>query len=47
MNLGEEPMRYVMIAGHATPDIIEYPDKGERVTPEGIASSRDVLDRCD
>jgi uncharacterized cupin superfamily protein len=29
MNLGDEPMRYVMIAAHASPDIVEYPDKGE------------------
>jgi uncharacterized cupin superfamily protein len=37
MNLGEEPMRYVMIAAHATPDIVEYPDKGEFAA---VASSR-------
>ena len=29
MNLGDEPMRYVMVAVHASPDIIEYPDTGE------------------
>jgi len=29
MNLGGEPMRYVMIAAHASTDIIEYPDTGE------------------
>ncbi len=29
MNLSDRPMRYVMIAAHASPDIIEYPDKGE------------------
>jgi uncharacterized cupin superfamily protein len=29
MNRSEEPMRYVMIAAHASPDIVEYPDKGE------------------
>jgi uncharacterized cupin superfamily protein len=29
MNLSGEPMRYVMIAAHASPDIIEYPDTGE------------------
>lgn len=29
MNLGDEPMRYVMIAAHASPDIVEYPDKQE------------------
>jgi uncharacterized cupin superfamily protein len=29
MNLSDAPMRYVMIAAHASPDIIEYPDKGE------------------
>jgi uncharacterized cupin superfamily protein len=29
MNLSDAPMRYVMIAAHASPDIVEYPDKGE------------------
>jgi uncharacterized cupin superfamily protein len=29
MNLGDEPMRYLMMAAHASPDIVEYPDKGE------------------
>jgi uncharacterized cupin superfamily protein len=29
MNLGAEPMRYVMIGAHASPDIVEYPDTGE------------------
>ena len=29
MNLSDAPMRYVMIAAHTSPDIIEYPDKGE------------------
>ena len=29
MNLSEAPMRYVMLAAHASPDIVEYPDKGE------------------
>jgi uncharacterized cupin superfamily protein len=29
MNDGDEPVRYVMIGVHASPDIIEYPDKGE------------------
>lgn len=29
MNLSDAPMRYVMIAAHASPDIIEYPDKAE------------------
>jgi uncharacterized cupin superfamily protein len=37
MNLGEEPMRYVMIAAHATPDIVEYPGKGEFAA---VANSR-------
>jgi hypothetical protein len=37
MNLSEEPMRYVMIAAHATPDILEYPDKGEFAA---VANSR-------
>jgi len=29
MNLSDGPMRYVMVAAHASPDIVEYPDKGE------------------
>jgi uncharacterized cupin superfamily protein len=29
MNLSDEPMRYVMVAVHASPEIIEYPDAGE------------------
>jgi uncharacterized cupin superfamily protein len=29
MNLSDAPMRYVMLAVHASPDIVEYPDKGE------------------
>jgi uncharacterized cupin superfamily protein len=40
MNLSDEPMRYVMIAGHASPDIIEYPDKGEFGAGSRLASQR-------
>jgi len=40
MNLGDEPMRYVMIAAHASPDIIEYPDKGEFVAGARSLSQR-------
>jgi len=29
MNLSDAPMRYVMLASHASPDIVEYPDTGE------------------
>jgi uncharacterized cupin superfamily protein len=29
MNHSDEAVRYVMIAAHTSPDIIEYPDKGE------------------
>jgi uncharacterized cupin superfamily protein len=29
MNLSDAPMRYVMLAAHASPDIVEYPDRGE------------------
>ena len=29
MNRSDTPMRYVMLAAHASPDIVEYPDKGE------------------
>ena len=40
MNLSDEPMRYVMIAAHASPDIIEYPDKGEFVAGARSLSQR-------
>lgn len=29
MNWSKAPLRYVMMAAHASPDIVEYPDKGE------------------
>jgi len=29
MNLSDDLMRYLMMGAHASPDIIEYPDKGE------------------
>jgi uncharacterized cupin superfamily protein len=29
MNQSQEPVRYLMIGAHASPDIVEYPDKGE------------------
>jgi uncharacterized cupin superfamily protein len=28
MNLGDEPVRYLMIGAHASPDIVEYLDEG-------------------
>jgi uncharacterized cupin superfamily protein len=28
MNLGNEPVRYLMVAAHSTPDIVEYLDEG-------------------
>lgn len=37
MNLSDSPVRYVMIAAHASPDIVEYPDKSEFAA---IAKSR-------
>jgi uncharacterized cupin superfamily protein len=40
MNLSDEPMRYVMIAAHTSPDIIEYPDKGEFVAGARSLSQR-------
>jgi uncharacterized cupin superfamily protein len=40
MNLSDEPMRYVMIAAHASPDIIEYPDKGEFAAWSRLTSQR-------
>jgi uncharacterized cupin superfamily protein len=40
MNRGGEPMRYVMIAAHASPDIVEYPDKGEFVAGAKSNSQR-------
>jgi uncharacterized cupin superfamily protein len=29
MNRSDEPMRYLMMAAHASPDVIVYPDKNE------------------
>ena len=29
MNQSDAPMRYVMLAVHTSPDIVEYPDAGE------------------
>jgi uncharacterized cupin superfamily protein len=29
MNLSDSPLRYLMVGSHTTPDIVEYPDKGE------------------
>jgi quercetin dioxygenase-like cupin family protein len=29
LNDGDEPVRYVMVGAHASPDIVEYPDKRE------------------
>lgn len=29
MNPSDEPVRYLMVAAHASPDIVEYPDAGE------------------
>ena len=29
MNRSDEPMRYVMVGAHTSPDIVEYPDKSE------------------
>jgi uncharacterized cupin superfamily protein len=40
MNLTDEPMRYVMVAAHASPDIVEYPDKGEFVAGARSLSQR-------
>jgi uncharacterized cupin superfamily protein len=40
MNLSDEPMRYVMIGAHASPDIIEYPDAGEFVAGARSLSQR-------
>jgi len=40
MNLSDAPMRYLMIAAHASPDIIEYPDKGEFVAGAKSLSQR-------
>jgi uncharacterized cupin superfamily protein len=40
MNLSDEPMRYVMIAAHASPDIVEYPDKAEYAAFSHFASQR-------
>lgn len=40
MNLSEEPVRYLLVAAHASPDIIEYPDKGTFVAGAKSLSQR-------
>jgi uncharacterized cupin superfamily protein len=40
MNRGDAPVRYVIVAAHASPDIVEYPDKGEFVAGAKSLSQR-------
>ena len=40
MNRSDAPMRYVMIAVHASPDIVEYPDTGEFAAVASSLSQR-------
>jgi uncharacterized cupin superfamily protein len=40
MNLSDAPVRYLLVAAHASPDIIEYPDKGEFVAGAKSLSQR-------
>ena len=40
LNRTDEIVRYVMVGAHASPDIIEYPDKGEFVAGARTASQR-------
>jgi uncharacterized cupin superfamily protein len=40
MNLSDAPVRYLMVAVHASPDIVEYPDKGEFVAGARSLSQR-------
>jgi len=40
MNRTDAPVRYVMVGAHASPDIIEYPDKGTFVAGAKTPSQR-------
>lgn len=40
MNSTDEPVRYVMVAAHASPDIVEYPDKGEFAAGSKLGSQQ-------
>jgi uncharacterized cupin superfamily protein len=40
MNLSDEPVRYLLVAAHTSPDIIEYPDKGTFVAGAKSLSQR-------
>jgi uncharacterized cupin superfamily protein len=40
LNRGSEPVRYVMVAAHATPDIVEYPDEGTFAAMAKTSSQR-------
>ena len=40
MNRGDEPVRYLMMGAHASPDIVEYPDKAEFVAGAKTLSQR-------
>jgi uncharacterized cupin superfamily protein len=40
MNLGDEPVRYLLVAAHTSPDIIEYPDEGTFVAGAKSLSQR-------
>ena len=40
MNHSDAPVRYAMVGAHASPDIIEYPDKGTFVAGAKTLSQR-------
>jgi len=40
MNRSDTPARYVMVGAHASPDVIEYPDKGTFVAGAKTSSQR-------
>jgi len=40
MNRSDAPVRYVIVAAHASPDIIEYPDRGTFVAGAKTLSQR-------
>jgi uncharacterized cupin superfamily protein len=40
LNRTDAPVRYVMIGAHASPDLVEYPDKGEFAAGSTMPSQR-------
>ena len=40
VNRGDEPVRYLFVAAHASPDVVEYPDEGTFAAFAKTASQR-------